>query len=260
MLHKSSPIMFDLKTFTDPDKNKINILVVQTEDFSVGLELIISISQFKNFSSHYALSNFEENIENQIYFNDPRELLRYSWRITLTELYLFNQDETFEQCNRAFNVKAVLACSDDKRVFNSIIRIYDIVFQEKAGYKAQRPKGSGPKTLSVNRLNLDSFNINSMSLIGNSTLLAIGIQNFGVIIYDILTYRLVAERSIIDEYQSTSLKKLRQSNQFYVSHIVSLVDQMGIYIVLNNNAVYFMKQEDDEKNSGMRIVPTFIEN
>jgi hypothetical protein len=45
-----------------------------------------------------------------------------------------------------------------------------------------------------------------------------------------------------------------------VSHIVSLVDQMGIYIVLNNNAVYFMKQEDDEKNSGMRIVPTFIEN
>jgi len=28
MLHKSSPIMFDLKTFTDPDKNKINILVV----------------------------------------------------------------------------------------------------------------------------------------------------------------------------------------------------------------------------------------
>jgi len=39
-----------------------------------------------------------------------------------------------------------------------------------------------------------------MSLIGNSTLLAIGIQNFGVIIYDILTYRLVTERSIIDEY------------------------------------------------------------
>jgi hypothetical protein len=43
-----------------------------------------------------------------------------------------------------------------------------------------------------------------------------------------------------------------------VSHIVSLVDQMGIYVVLNNNAVYFMKQEDDE--NGMRIVPTFIEN
>ncbi len=28
MAYKSPPILFDLKTFTDPDKNKINILVV----------------------------------------------------------------------------------------------------------------------------------------------------------------------------------------------------------------------------------------
>ena len=65
---------------------------------------------------------------------------------------------------------------------------------------------------------------------------------------------------MIDEYKSSSLKKLRQSTQFYVSHIVSLIDQMGIYVVLNNNAVYFMREDNDENNSSERMMITFIEN
>ena len=42
------------------------------------------------------------------------------------------------------------------------------------------------RLLSVNRLGLDTFIVNSMALYSNSSILALGMQDYGLILYDIL--------------------------------------------------------------------------
>ena len=45
--------------------------------------------------------------------------------------------------------------------------------------------------LSMSTLGLDSFNVNSISMIGKSEILALGIENYGIILYHILEYRVL---------------------------------------------------------------------
>ena len=44
--------------------------------------------------------------------------------------------------------------------------------------------------ISVNRLGLDSFIVNSMAIMGNSSILALGIEDYGIILYDIVEFKI----------------------------------------------------------------------
>ena len=53
--------------------------------------------------------------------------------------------------------------------------------------------------LSANSLNLDSFRINAMVTYPNSTILVIGIENYGVLLYDMNTFNIITYISVIEK-------------------------------------------------------------
>ena len=65
------------------------MIVYQTKNYSFGVELIFSKVQFKDFGTYYGESNFK-SVSDKLFFHDPRPLLKTSWPITMTEIYLFN--------------------------------------------------------------------------------------------------------------------------------------------------------------------------
>lgn len=53
--------------------------------------------------------------------------------------------------------------------------------------------------LSANSLNLDSFRINAIASYPNSTILVVGIENYGVLLYDLNKFSVITYISVIDK-------------------------------------------------------------
>lgn len=85
---------------------------------------------------------------------------------------------------RCLSTRFIFLSSSPEALYNSIITFYDVFFNSSYDFYPTY-KNNSAKIISTNRLMLDSFIVNSMTLVGNTSLLALGIQDFGVLIYDV---------------------------------------------------------------------------
>ena len=110
------------------------------------------------------------------------------------------------------------------------------------------------KLLSVNRLGLDTFIVNSISLVNDQPLLALGMENFGIILYHILDFKIVKFLSLISQYPGSS--------SFYVNAIIpqSGTSLVFMHCIVNNNAVFAIKMIKENDYSSFEISNVYIEN
>jgi hypothetical protein len=110
------------------------------------------------------------------------------------------------------------------------------------------------KVLSVNRLSLDSFIVNSISLVDDQPLLAIGMENFGIILYHILDFKIVKFVSLTSHYPGSS--------SFYVNAIIPQAGTSLVFmhVIVNNNAVFALKMMKENDYSSFIISNVYIED
>jgi hypothetical protein len=149
-----------------------------------------------------------------------------------------------------------LLSASNEATFNSVIRFYDVYFNTSMGLSPTYTNNSA-KIISSNRLALDTFIVNSMGLIGNTSLLALGIEDFGILIYDVISFEIRQEVPFRDG-QKYSL--LEQQNSFKVTHIISQTNQVMFYAVVNNHMIFSVRNDATNENDILEFSNAFEEN
>ena len=62
------------------------------------------------------------------------------------------------------------------------------------------------RILSADNLRIDYFNVDAISLIGTTNLLAIGVSDYGIIVYDILEFKIAKMISIREQYRISGIE------------------------------------------------------
>lgn len=110
------------------------------------------------------------------------------------------------------------------------------------------------RLLSVNRLSLDTFIVNSIALLTDQPILALGMEDFGIVLYNIIDFKIVKFISLASYYPG--------STSFYVNSIIPQAGASLIFMhcVVNNNAVYAIKMTKENDYSLFEIANVYIEN
>lgn len=144
-----------------------------------------------------------------------------------------------------------MAVYDPKILYNSLIRFEDLIFQNLTSQTEFDESASS--TLSVNRLGLDTFTVNSMCIISNSTKLALGVQNYGIILYDILDKRII---KFLKFASHLGLK----DHSFYVNGLIPQQDDQSIiHAIINNNAVFSIEQKKEDDIDSLYVNNIYLD-
>lgn len=159
-------------------------------------------------------------------------------------------DERVNKTKDYYKLRTVLAIYDPKILYNSLIRFFDITFDDLEAEPSYDIANS--RLLSVNRLGLDSFIVNSISLVDDQPLLALGMENFGIILYHILEFKIVKFVSLTSQYQGS----------FYINAIIPQAGTSLVFMhcIVNNNAVFAIKMMKENDYSSFEISNVYVEN
>ena len=149
-------------------------------------------------------------------------------------------------------MRTILAIYDPKILYNSLIRFFDITFDDLDSHPIYDIANS--RLLSVNRLGLDTFIVNSISLVPDQPVLALGMEDFGVVLYNILEFKIEKFLSFVSYYPG--------SKSFFINSIIPQAGTSLFYMhcVVNNNAVYGSKMTKENDYNSFDIVNAYIEN
>ena len=166
------------------------------------------------------------------------------WTITHCEVYKVETSDLEEYFDPSIDpaaeankthIRVALALNDPAILYNSLVLFYDVTFDSPGALPKYR-KNQEVSMLSVNILGLDSFTVNSMALIGESAVLALGIENYGIIFYCILDFRVLRYVSLVDLY----------GEPFLVNSIVPQGQLMMLMAMVNNQAIYSISVAEKE--------------
>lgn len=170
------------------------------------------------------------NIKNTIFIKKSKTLMQVPWDIVETELYRLDTPKASPNNGGSggeIKVRVILAIYDEKVLYNSLIRFLDISFkslEEDPVYDFQKDT-----ILSTNRLFLDYFIVNSITMMGNSSILALGIQDFGIILYNVVDFKI---------YKFIKMAESVHQKHFFFNALISAAPQNLMFAILNNNAVF----------------------
>ena len=190
------------------------------------------------------------NIDDQFFLRRPTNLIQVPWEIFQVEVYERPLPPTgVDHPEDYLSIRAILAIHDPKILYNSLIRFQDITFVNST---------EGPiydmreyRLLSVNRLGLDSFIVNSMALYSGSEILALGMQDYGLVLYDILEYKIVKFLPMQGVVEG--------EKHFYVTSLIPKSGQSLMHAVINNNAVFSIRMMADSDLDSMQAVSVYID-
>jgi len=158
---------------------------------------------------------------------------------------------------RCMCTRLVYLSASNEATFNSVIRFYDVHFNTTLGLSPAYSSNS-VWIISANRLKLDTFIVNSMAMIGNTSLLALGIQEFGILIYDVMAFKIIQEVPFKKGYTFASLDP---ENSFKITHIISQTNQVMFYAVVNNQMIFsVVRNEAENENDILEFTNAFEEN
>jgi hypothetical protein len=75
--------------------------------------------------------------------------------------------------------------------------------------------------------------VNSIAIVSNTSILALGMEDYGLILYDILEYRILKFIPMAPH--------LLGERKFYVNALVPQAGQFLLHVVINNNAAFSMR-------------------
>lgn len=96
-----------------------------------------------------------------------------------------------------------------------------------------------------------------MAMIGNTSLLALGIQEFGILIFDVMAFKIIQEVPFKKGYTFASLDP---ENSFKITHIISQTNQVMFYAVVNNHMIFSVRNEAENENDKLEFTNAFEEN
>jgi hypothetical protein len=137
-------------------------------------------------------------------------------------------------------VRIALAINDPKTLYNSLIMFYDVTFDSPGALPRYR-LNQQVSMLSVNRLGIDSFKVSSLALIGNSSILALGIEDYGIMLYCMLDFSLINYVSLKERYTAAT-----GLSRFVINAIIPQGELMMLLAIVNNHAVYSLRVDSSE--------------